>query len=63
MPISLLEEPEAAVLSQKRDRQVAEHALNAADHRSSMDLIGKLTVMIGYLPITRMAYLSLMLPL
>jgi hypothetical protein len=35
MAISGLEEPEAAFLSQKLDRQVTDHALSAADHLSS----------------------------
>jgi hypothetical protein len=35
MPISGLEEPEAAFLSPKLDRQTTDHALSAADHRSS----------------------------
>jgi hypothetical protein len=35
MPIILLEEPETAYLSQKPDRQVADHEESIADHLSS----------------------------
>jgi hypothetical protein len=66
-PISILEEPEDALLSQERDWQPADRALSAADYLSSdahrEDGNRHREANDGCLPVTEKAYLSLILPL
>ena len=63
MPIILLEESETAFSSGILDRQVTDHGETAADPSWEKIVIGRRKPMIGYWPITREAYLSLILPL